>query len=107
MIRVFYGYECQPPIVNEVPMLPDTDRPRRKHNMDDDARDMQRRFGTPGIPVPYTAVPRPIAILDEELARGEEFLTDVRVLLDYMDGEYVGPELARTLHRLRSTVGQR
>ena len=35
-----------------------------------------------------------------------DFMNDVRTLIDYMDSEYVGPEIAKVLRRLRFAAGR-
>lgn len=100
--RVFYGCATQSPIIGyEVRMEnPDIDSVRHRHNHDDDVSDMRRSLG-------YTG-PRPVAVPEPRMVphiNDDELLTDIKYVLDQMEGEYVGPEFARVLRRLRTTVG--
>jgi hypothetical protein len=82
---IFFGFVNQPPIISEVSMndalTSDSHRRRR-----------------------LAHVPFPVATLTPA-TEPDEIIADIRTLLDYMDGEYVGPEITRTLRRLRGVVG--
>lgn len=83
LTRVFYGYECDSPIVSEVYTM----APERVYRHGE-FPDRRRRID------PATFPPAPPTLKE-----------DLRYLLDYMETEYVGPEVGRVLRRLRSTVG--
>lgn len=81
--RIIYGFESQPPIIGHEVFMEHPARVRRHYDHDkpEDMRQLPAQHMTP-----------------------QAAIDDVRYVLDYMDGEYVGPQLAVVLRRLRAMV---